>query len=119
ACTVHLDGVAMRSCQLPVSVLAGRQIVTIEGLPAQVAAGGQQAQLHPVQEAWIAEQAPQCGYCQPGQIMSAAALLKRTPKPTDVQIDEAMAGNICRCATYSRMRKAIHHAAGQVEEVTA
>jgi isoquinoline 1-oxidoreductase alpha subunit len=107
ACTVHLDGAAVRSCQLPVSILAGRQITTIEGLP-----GAQAGHLHPVQEAWIAEQVPQCGYCQPGQILSAAALLAHTPHPTDAEIDDAMAGNLCRCATYFRIRKAIHHAVG-------
>ena len=105
ACTVHIDGVAIRSCQTPVATAADKQITTIEGL----AANG----LHPVQEAWIAEQVPQCGYCQPGQIMSAAALLAQKPRPTDADIDEAMAGNICRCATYFRIRSAIHRAAGE------
>ena len=105
ACTVHLDGAATRSCQTPVATAAGKQIVTIEGLAAEA--------LHPVQQAWIAEQVPQCGYCQPGQIMSAAALLAQTPHPTDDEIDKAMAGNLCRCATYFRIRKAIHHAAGE------
>jgi isoquinoline 1-oxidoreductase subunit alpha len=103
ACTVHLDGTATRSCQTPVSAAAGKRIVTIEGL----AANG----LHPVQQAWIAEQVPQCGYCQPGQIMSAAALLAQQRHPSDDNIDEAMAGNLCRCATYFRIRKAIHRAA--------
>ena len=106
ACTVHLDGVATRSCQTTVSDAQGKQIVTIEGLGA--------ATLHPVQRAWIAEQVPQCGYCQSGQIMSAAALLATTKNPTDAQIDDAMAGNICRCATYFRIRKAIHRAAQEV-----
>ena len=106
ACTVHLDGVATRSCQTSVSDAQGKQIVTIEGL------GG--ATLHPVQRAWIAEQVPQCGYCQSGQIMSAVALLATTRHPTDAQIDDAMAGNICRCATYFRIRKAIHRAAQEV-----
>jgi len=106
ACTVHLDGVATRSCQTSVSDAQGKQIVTIEGL------GG--ATLHPVQRAWIAEQVPQCGYCQSGQIMSAVALLATTKHPTDAQIDDAMAGNICRCATYFRIRKAIHRAAQEV-----
>src|SRR5579862_4715254 len=92
ACTVHVDGAATRSCQTSLATPAGKQIVTIEGL----AANG----LHPVQEAWIAEQVPQCGYCQPGQIMSASALLAQKPHPTDADIDEAMAGNLCRCATY-------------------
>ncbi len=120
ACTVHLDGVAVRSCQLPVSMLAGRRITTIEGLPgvsgnAETHAG-QAGPLHPVQAAWIEEQVPQCGYCQPGQIMSAAALVARTPHPTDAEIDEAMAGNLCRCATYFRIRKAIHRAAGDAAQ---
>jgi isoquinoline 1-oxidoreductase alpha subunit len=104
ACTVHVDGDAVRSCQLPVSAVEGKTIVTIEGLSDD---GG-----HALQEAWIAEQVPQCGYCQSGQLMSAAALLADTPKPTDAQIDAAMAGNICRCGTYQRIRKAIHRAAG-------
>src|SRR5579864_3966940 len=103
ACTVHLDGTAVRSCQTALGDVRGRKVTTIEGL-------GHDG-LHPVQKAWIAEQAPQCGYCQSGQIMSAAALLAKTPHPTDAQIDDAMAGNICRCATYFRIRKAIHRAA--------
>jgi isoquinoline 1-oxidoreductase alpha subunit len=103
ACTVHIDGVAIRSCQTPVATAADKQITTIEGL----ATNG----LHPIQEAWIAKQVPQCGYCQPGQIMSAAALLAQKPHPTDADIDEAMAGNLCRCATYFRIRSAIHRAA--------
>jgi isoquinoline 1-oxidoreductase alpha subunit len=103
ACTVHLDGVATRSCQTLLASAAGRSITTIEGLEA--------SGIHPVQQAWIAEQVPQCGYCQPGQIMSAAALLARKPHPTDAEVDQAMAGNICRCATYFRIRKAIHRAA--------
>ena len=103
ACTVHLDGAATRSCQTTVSDAQGKQIVTIEGLGSST--------LHPVQRAWIAEQVPQCGYCQSGQIMSAAALLASTRNPTDAQIDDAMAGNLCRCATYFRIRKAIHRAA--------
>src|SRR5882757_7162854 len=105
ACTVHIDGVAARSCQTPVSAVVGRRITTIEGLGA--------GQLHPVQQAWIAEQVPQCGYCQSGQIMSAAALLAQKPQPTDREINEGMAGNLCRCATYFRIRNAIHRAAGQ------
>ena len=100
ACTVHMDATATRSCQTPVATAAGKRIVTIEGLS--------QMGWHPVQEAWIAEQVPQCGYCQPGQIMSAAALLTQKPHPTDADIDQAMAGNLCRCATYFRIRKAIH-----------
>jgi aerobic-type carbon monoxide dehydrogenase small subunit (CoxS/CutS family) len=103
ACTVHLDGTAERSCQTPIASAVGKKIVTIEGLGSN--------DLHPVQKAWIAEQVPQCGYCQPGQIMSAAALLSGIGKPTDAQIDDAMLGNICRCATYFRIRKAIHRAA--------
>jgi isoquinoline 1-oxidoreductase subunit alpha len=105
ACTVHIDGAATRSCQTSLAAAAGKRIVTIEGL----GAGG----LHPVQQAWIAEQVPQCGYCQPGQIMSAAALLAEKPHPTDSDINDAMAGNLCRCATYFRIRNAIHNAAGE------
>jgi isoquinoline 1-oxidoreductase alpha subunit len=103
ACTVHLDGEAVRSCQTPVGSATNRQVVTIEGLSAD--------RRHPIQQAWMAGNVPQCGYCQSGQIMSAAALLARTPSPTDKDIDEAMAGNICRCGTYQRIRKAIHRAA--------
>ena len=106
ACTVHLNGVAARSCQIPATSATGKQITTIEGL-------GQNGP-HPVQEAWIAEQVPQCGYCQPGQIMSAAALLSTNTKPTDADIDKAMAGNLCRCATYFRIRKAIHRASQEM-----
>lgn len=105
ACTVHLDGEAVRSCQTPVSAVGAKKITTIEGLSADNS--------HPVQKAWIAEQVPQCGYCQPGQIMSAAALLAKTPKPTDAQIDSAMVGNLCRCGIYQRIRRAIHRAAGE------
>jgi isoquinoline 1-oxidoreductase alpha subunit len=105
ACTIHLDGVAVRSCQISAGEVAGRGIVTIEGLAGEA--------LHPVQQAWIAESVPQCGYCQAGQIMSAVALLRETPKPDDAAIDAAMAGNLCRCGTYQRIRKAIHRAAGQ------
>ena len=104
ACTVHLDGQAARSCQLPVGSIGNRQIVTIEGLSEDGS--------HVVQQAWIAEQVPQCGYCQSGQIMSAAALLSRNKTPTDADIDAAMSGNICRCGTYQRIRRAIHRAAG-------
>jgi len=103
ACTVHLNGNPTRSCVLPVSAAAGAAITTIEGLSPDGS--------HPVQRAWEAVDVPQCGYCQAGQIMSAAALLQRTPKPTDAQIDEAMNGNLCRCATYLRIREAIHRAA--------
>ena len=102
ACTIHMDGVAMRSCVTPVTAAQGREITTIEGL-----ANGQ---LHPLQQAWIDEQVPQCGYCQSGQIMSAAALLKRNPSPSDNEIDAAMQGNICRCGTYDRVRNAIKKA---------
>jgi isoquinoline 1-oxidoreductase alpha subunit len=105
ACTVHMDGAAIRSCQTSLASASGRRIVTIEGL----ASNG----LHPVQEAWIAEQVPQCGYCQPGQIMSAAALLARNPHPADADVDQAMAGNLCRCATYFRIRNAIRRAAAE------
>ncbi len=103
ACTVHLDGAAVRSCQIPVSQASGKKITTIEGLHPQ----GQ----HPLQVAWIAEQVPQCGYCQSGQIMQAAALLASNPNPTDEQIVSAMSGNICRCATYLRIKRAIKRAA--------
>ncbi|HKV75519.1 MAG TPA: (2Fe-2S)-binding protein [Gemmatimonadales bacterium] len=105
ACTVHVDGSPSRSCQLQVGTLAGKKITTIEGLSADGS--------HPVQQAWVAHQVPQCGYCQSGQIMSAAALLAANPKPTDADIDNAMSGNICRCGTYQRIRAAIHEAAGQ------
>jgi aerobic-type carbon monoxide dehydrogenase small subunit (CoxS/CutS family) len=103
ACTVHMDGTAVRSCTTTASAAAGKRITTIEGLSPTSA--------HPLQTAWVAEQVPQCGYCQSGQIMSAAALLARTPRPTDAQIDAAMSGNICRCGTYQRIRRAIHRAA--------
>ena len=103
ACTVHLDGEPIRSCVTPVSAVGDKKVTTIEGLSADGS--------HPVQQAWIAEQVPQCGYCQSGQIMAAAALLARTPTPSDGDIDKAMAGNICRCGTYQRIRKAIHTAA--------
>ena len=104
ACTVHLDGQAVRSCSIPVSALSGKPVVTIEGLDKE----GR----HPLQLAWSELSVPQCGYCQSGQIMSAAALLAKTPKPNDEQIDQAMSGNICRCGTYPRIRAAIHKAAG-------
>ncbi len=103
ACTVHINGNATRSCVLPVSAAAGAAITTIEGLSEDGS--------HPVQQAWEEVDVPQCGYCQAGQIMSAVALLERTPNPTDAQIDEAMNGNLCRCATYLRIREAIHLAA--------
>ena len=103
ACTVHVDGAAVRSCSTPLSQVAGKSVMTIEGLGANG--------LHPVQQAWIAEEVPQCGYCQVGQIMAAAALLAKTPNPTDDEITQGMNGNICRCGTYERIRMAIHRAA--------
>jgi isoquinoline 1-oxidoreductase alpha subunit len=103
ACTVHLDGNAIRSCVAPLSRVAGKHVTTIEGLSADSS--------HPLQRAWIEIDVPQCGYCQSGQILSAAVLLKENSKPTDKDIDEAMSGNICRCGTYSRIRRAIHRAA--------
>ena len=103
ACTVHLEGRAIRSCALPLSAVSGKQVTTIEGLESKPAKA--------VQAAWIKLQVPQCGYCQSGQIMSAAALLESNASPTDADIDGAMSGNICRCATYSRIRAAIHGAA--------
>jgi isoquinoline 1-oxidoreductase alpha subunit len=103
ACTVHVNGNPVRSCTLPVSSAAKQKITTIEGLSPDTT--------HAVQKAWLAEQVPQCGYCQSGQIMSAAALLKRIPNPTDADIDAAMQGNVCRCGTYQRIRKAIKTAA--------
>jgi aerobic-type carbon monoxide dehydrogenase small subunit (CoxS/CutS family) len=106
ACTVHVDGNPTRSCQRRVASVAGMNVVTIEGLSADGT--------HPVQRAWEELDVPQCGYCQAGQIMSAAALLRRTPRPSDADIDAAMSGNLCRCATYTRIREAIHRAAGNV-----
>ena len=103
ACTVHLNGEAVRSCVTPVSRATGKQVVTIEGLSPEFA--------RPLQQAWIAEDVPQCGYCQSGQIMAAAVLLREKPKPTDEDINDGMAGNICRCGTYQRIRRAIHLAA--------
>ena len=103
ACTVHLDGVPIRTCVTPVSAVAGKSVTTIEGLSAD--------RSHPVQQAWIELDVPQCGYCQSGQIMSAAALIAANPEPSDADIDSAMAGNICRCGTYPRIRSAIHRAA--------
>ena len=104
ACTVHLDGEPARSCGVPISSVGAKKVTTIEGLSP--------TSTHPLQRAWIAEQVPQCGYCQSGQLMSAAALLAKKPKPTDADIDSAMVGNICRCGTYQRIRRAIHRAAG-------
>ena len=105
ACTVHLDGVPIRSCQTPLSAAAGKEVTTIESV-SSTAVGRK------IQAAWIAHDVPQCGYCQSGQIMSAVALLKDKPQPTDVDIDQAMSGNLCRCGTYPRIRAAIHTAAG-------
>ena len=107
ACTVHLDGKAIRSCVTPLSAVAGRKVTTIEGLASAPAKA--------VQAAWVELQVPQCGYCQSGQIMSATALLESNPAPTDADIDGAMSGNICRCGTYSRIRAAIHSAAGSIK----
>ena len=101
ACTVHIDGVAMRSCVTPVSDVDGRRITTIEGLSSE------SGELHPLQQAWIDHQVPQCGYCQSGQLMSATALLANNPNPSDADIDAAMSGNICRCGMYGRIREAI------------
>ena len=107
ACTVHVDGAALRSCVTPLSAVAGKTVTTIEGLQGRPAKA--------VQTAWTQLQVPQCGYCQSGQIMSATALLEKNPAPTDAQIDAAMSGNICRCATYSRIRAAIHSAAQSIK----
>ena len=106
ACTVHLNCQAIRSCTTPVSMVAGQEITTIEGLSSE--------RLTPLQQAWIDEQVPQCGYCQSGQIMTASVLLAENPHPTDGDIDQAMSGNICRCGTYQRIRRAIHRAAQEV-----
>jgi len=103
ACTVHMNGIAIRSCQTPISAVGDAAITTVEGLPSD--------RSHPVQRAWLEIDVPQCGYCQPGQMMSAAALLATNPNPTDADIDAAMAGNICRCGTYVRIRAAVHRAA--------
>ncbi|MDY7099187.1 MAG: (2Fe-2S)-binding protein [Pseudomonadota bacterium] len=109
ACTVHLDGQPVRSCSTAISEAEGREVTTIEGV------SGPDGELSAVQKAWISEQVPQCGYCQSGQIMSATALLRDNPAPTDADIDEAMSGNICRCGTYTRIRRAIKVASGQLE----
>ena len=109
ACTVHLDGQPVRSCSTPVSMAEGREVTTIEGI------AGPDGELSAVQKAWISEQVPQCGYCQSGQIMSATALLRDNPNPSDDDIDAAMSGNICRCGTYKRIRQAIKVAAGQAQ----
>ena len=103
ACTIQVDGVAVRGCQTPVSTVGAKSVTTIEGLSADGS--------HPLQKAWMEVDVPQCGYCQAGQLMSAAALLAKTPKPTDAQINTAMTGNVCRCGTYLRIREAIHLAA--------
>ncbi len=103
ACTVHIEGKAARSCVTPVSAVSGKKVITIEGLSSDAS--------HPVQKAWMEINVPQCGYCQPGQIMSAVALLATKSAPTDAEIDDAMSGNICRCGTYQRIRKAVHRAA--------
>jgi len=102
ACTVLIDGQPQRACVTPVSEVQGKKVITIEGIPAS----------HPVMKAWLADEVSQCGYCQPGQIMSAVALLKKKPQPSDADIDSAMSGNLCRCGTYGRIRRAIHTAAG-------
>nr|WP_297356505.1 (2Fe-2S)-binding protein [uncultured Caldimonas sp.] len=109
ACTVHLDGEAVRSCVMPAGQAQRHRVVTIEGLPRS--AGLAEGELHPLQQAWIAQQVPQCGYCQSGMVMAAAALLRRSPHPTDAEIDAAIT-NLCRCGTYPRVRRAIHQAAG-------
>ncbi len=106
ACTVHIDGKAERSCQIRAKDAQGKKITTIEGIPED----------HPVKKAWNADDVPQCGYCQPGQIMDAVALLEKNPRPTDADIDGAMSGNLCRCGTYQRIRQAIHRAAGMTAE---
>jgi isoquinoline 1-oxidoreductase alpha subunit len=108
ACTVHLEGKPIRSCGTPISAASGKRITTIEGLSADGS--------HPLQKAWMAEDVPQCGYCQSGQIMSAAALLATKRKPSDAEIDAAMAGNICRCGTYQRIRRAIHRAGAMMAQ---
>lgn len=111
ACTVHLNGTPVRSCSVPLSAARGQRITTIEGL-------GSERSLHPLQAAWIEHDVPQCGYCQAGQLMAAAALLQSNPRPTDADIDQALAGHLCRCGTYLRIRKAIHAAAAQMARKT-
>jgi aerobic-type carbon monoxide dehydrogenase small subunit (CoxS/CutS family) len=108
ACTIHLDGAAVRACVTPLAAAEGRKVTTIEGLSTD--------RSHPVQRAWLEIDVPQCGYCQPGQIMSAAALLVANPAPTDADVDAALSGNICRCGTYPRIRKAVHRAAELARE---
>ena len=112
ACTVHLNGTPIRSCSVPVSAVVGQKVTTIEGL-------AKDGKLTAVQAAWIEHDVAQCGYCQAGQIMSATALLKSNPKPTDADIDAAMSGNLCRCGTYIRIRKAIHAAAEKADEMVS
>jgi isoquinoline 1-oxidoreductase alpha subunit len=106
ACTVHVNGAAVRACQTPVSLVSGKKVATVESLSADNS--------HPLQKAWIKHQVPQCGYCQSGQLMSAAALLAKNKKPTDSEIDAAMAGNLCRCGTYTRIRAAVKEAAAEM-----
>jgi aerobic-type carbon monoxide dehydrogenase small subunit (CoxS/CutS family) len=110
ACVVHVDGVPTNSCLVPVAAVAGKDVLTIEGLAAE------DGTLHPLQQAWIDESVPQCGYCQSGQIMQALALLQETPRPSDADIDRAMSGNLCRCGTYDRIRKSIKKAALVMKE---
>lgn len=112
ACTVHLEGKAIRSCVTPIQSVAEKSITTIEGIMPDAQT------MHPIQEAWIANQVPQCGYCQSGQIMSAVALLEANPNPSEEEIDEAMKGNICRCGTYSRIKKAIQDASAQINSTS-
>jgi isoquinoline 1-oxidoreductase alpha subunit len=116
ACTVLLDGVETVSCLLPISAVGKQSVTTIEGLSdRRESSQAPDAVVHAIQETWIAEDVPQCGYCQPGQLLTTYALLKRNPKPTDKDIDAAMSGNICRCGTYNRIRKAVHRAADYVQ----
>ena len=110
SCTVHIDGIETRSCQVLVEDVIGQNIITIEGLADTLPEGS----LHPVQQAWVDNSVPQCGYCQPGQIMTASAFLKRNPSPSDDEIRDAMSGNLCRCGTYPRIHKAIVHAAKEI-----
>lgn len=112
ACTLHVDGEAVRACQISAGEVVGRQVTTIEGLADTRAGEG----LHPLQRAWIAEAVPQCGYCQPGQIMAAAAFLQETPNPSDAEIRRAMSGNLCRCGTYVRIRRAVARAAREARD---